>query len=427
MVLAVGLLWPPAASAATLSFDAPALVYSAAPGENNMLDVRRDGTATVFTETGAAITDFPAGLCTVRGPGVVACDTMVSQFSPPVRVALADGNDHATINLPSSISVDAGEGDDGLTISAASPLATEVIEGTGGPGNDVLVAAGAVMARGGPGDDQLTATAPDALLAGEAGDDALIGSPGRDNLQGGGGRDAIRAGDGDDAILADSEFGGDDADTIDAGPGNDRVSAGGGDDTASGGPGDDLVAGDAGNDRLAGGAGTDSLAGGAGRDRLTGAAGNDSLLGGAGDDILTMGPGRDRANAGAGNDRIAARDGVAAALECGAGEDAAAPDSRDRVHLDCETIEQRVGCPRRWRQRCRVAGTLIGGRTNTVLGRGAVSVPAGKKRTLRVPVSAKGHSAVRRARRLTVRLDVAVSAAGRRQATRTRFSLRVAL
>jgi hypothetical protein len=56
-----------------------------------------------------------------------------------------------------------------------------------------------------------------------------------------------------------------------------------------------------------------------------------------------------------------------------------------------------------------------------------IGVRAGKQRTLRVPVSAKGRAAVRRARRLNVRLNVAVSAGGRRRATSTRFSLRVAL
>ena len=77
-----------------------------------MLDVRLDGAATVFTETGAAITGFPSGLCTERAPGVVACQTLVTQ----VRVALADANDSVTVDLPSSVSVDAGDGDDALDI-----------------------------------------------------------------------------------------------------------------------------------------------------------------------------------------------------------------------------------------------------------------------------------------------------------------------
>jgi Ca2+-binding RTX toxin-like protein len=442
-------LGPSAASAATLSLRNAAIAYDAAPGESNDLDIRRDGTAIVFTERAAAITDFPP-FCTARAPGVVACDSTLPFFLPRVEALLADGNDRITVDLPWSTNVDAGEGNDSLALTISSPVTggpggDVIVEGTGGPGDDVLIAAGQLIARGGSGNDQLTAAAPDALTAGEAGDDTLTGSPGRDNLQGGEGRDAVQAGDGDDSILADSEFGGDDADTIDAGPGNDRVFAGGGDDTASGGPGNDLMSGEAGNDRLAGddgddrldggagndratgGAGTDWVSGGDGKDRLSGGADNDSLLGGADDDTLTMGPGRDRANAGAGDDRIAARDGVAAPLECGAGEDAAAPDSRDRVHVDCETIEQRVACPRRWRQRCRVAGTLTGGRRNTVIGRGAVGVPSGKNRTLRVPVSSKGKDAVRRDRRLNVRLNVSVSAGERRRATSTRFSLRVAL
>jgi hypothetical protein len=381
VVLAVGLLWPPAAPAATLSMDGMGYAYTAAPGEANMLDVRLDGTAIVFTETGAAITIFPAG-CAARGPGVVACQgTFDEASSTPVRAGLGDGNDRGTLDLPTFAVIDAGDGDDALTLATVTPP-REPVEGLGGPGEDVLVAAGGpVLLRGGDGNDRLTASAGGAQLNGDAGEDVLTGSLGDDFLNGGEGADVIQGGDGDDWLQGAGHFGPDGAgDVLDAGPGNDRVSGNAGDDAVSGGPGNDLVNGDGGADRLAGGDGDDKLDGGAGNDRATGNPGNDSVSGGDGndriaggagddsllgdedDDTLTMGPGRDRADAGAGDDRIAASDGVAAALECGIGEDAAAPDSRDRVHLDCETIEQQVACPRRWRRRCRVTGTLTGGR-----------------------------------------------------------------
>jgi hypothetical protein len=87
-----------------------------------MLDVRLDGTAIVFTESGAAITSFPAGVCTARGPGVVACQGTFDQaFSTPVRVGLADGNDRGTVDLPTFAVIDAGEGDDELTLATVTP------------------------------------------------------------------------------------------------------------------------------------------------------------------------------------------------------------------------------------------------------------------------------------------------------------------
>ena len=89
---------------------------------------------------------------------------------------------------------------------------------------------------------------------------------------------------------------------------------------------------------------------GTGADVVAGGPGADALIGGAGDDRVIMGPGPDRADAGADDDRVVAGDRVAGAIACGAGEDAVAPDARDRVHIDCETIERSVSCPARWRR-----------------------------------------------------------------------------
>jgi Ca2+-binding RTX toxin-like protein len=415
-VLAVALLAPQPASAATIDFVAPGLAYSAAPGEVNVLDVRLDGTAIVFTESAAPLsTSLP--FCTPRSPGVVACDPPF-QLQLHVTVDLGDGNDRAVFAMPALNTINGGEGDDTLTVSNLTPDAGP-LEGLGGPGNDILTAATpSSIVRGGPGEDQLTSSAATTSLFGDEGMDGLNGSAGGETLWGGADRDVILAGEGDDTVLADSQFGGDGPDTVDAGPGNDTIWGGGGNDNLLAGIGDDKVYGQDGNDRLGGEDGNDVLDGGTGDDRLHGGiGGEDTLFGGADDDRLTMGPGRDRADGGEGDDRVLGRDGVAAGLACGTGEDTAAPDARDRVHLDCETFELPVTCSRR----CRATGTLMARRV--VLGRGAVRMRAGRTRPLRVPLSSKGTSAVRRARSLAVQL--VVDTGTRRRVTR--FSLRTSL
>jgi hypothetical protein len=433
-VLVAALTCPAAAPAATVSLEGAGVVYRAAPGETNVLDVRLEGTTVVFTETSATITD--AGICTTRSPGVVACDGPPGFGMFRANAELGDGNDSGVFVMPALNTIDAGEGDDTLVISNVTP-GTGPLEGLGGPGNDNLTAASAdTFVRGGPGDDLLTSGVGTAGLFGDDGTDRLTGSAGGETLWGGAGGDMIAAGDGNDSVLADSEFGGGGPDTIDAGAGNDNVFAGDGDDQVSGGAGDDDLRGEGGADRLSGGDGNDSLDGGAGSDAVAGdagddrvaggigdddvagGAGDDVLLGGPGDDLVTMGPGRDRADAGGGDDRVLGRDGVAARLACGTGEDSATPDGGDRVHLDCETFEQPVRCSKR----CRATGTLTTMR-GVVLGRGFVRVPARRTRSLRVPLSGKGKSLVRRAERLTVRLVVNTGA--RRRATS--FSLRTSL
>jgi Ca2+-binding RTX toxin-like protein len=412
-VLAAALLASQPASAATVDFVGPGLTYTAAAGEINVLDVRLEGTTIVFTESGAPLTT-PLFFCTTRSPGVVACDVPV-----PVHVTadLGDGNDTGVLVMPALSTITGGDGDDTLTVSNLTPD-TGPLEGLGGPGNDTLTAATASsFVRGGPGDDQLTSGAAITGLFGDEGTDRLTGSAGGETLWGGPGADAIVAGDGNDTVLADSEFGGDGSDAVDAGPGDDTIWAGGGNDNLLAGPGADKVYAESGNDRLSGDDGDDTLDGGPGDDRVTGRAGDDLLVGGIGDDRLTMGPGRDRADGGAGDDRVLGRDGVAARLACGAGEDTATPDAGDRVHLDCETFELPVRC----RRRCRATGTLTA--RGVVLGRGAVRVRAGRTRALRVPLSGKGKAAVRRAEKLAVQFVVDTGA--RRRVTS--FSLRTSL
>ena len=412
-VVVVALLAPQPARAATIDLVIPGLTYSAAPGEINVLDVRLEGTTIVFTESGAPLTTT-LPFCAPRSPGVVACDP---PFLVSVTVELGDGNDRGVLALPALNTIRAGDGDDTLTVSNLTPD-TGPLEAEGGPGNDILTAATpSSMVRGGPGDDHLTSGAATTSLFGDEGVDELTGSAAGETLWGGPGGDVILAGDGNDGVLADSEFGGDGPDVVDAGAGDDTVWGGGGNDRVFGGPGADIINGQDGDDRLTGDDGNDKVDGGTGDDLVTGLGGDDVLLGGVDDDRLIMGPGRDRADGGEGDDRVLGRDGAAARLACGTGEDTAAPDTRDRVHLDCETFQQRVTCSRR----CRATGTLMA--RDVVLGRGAVRVRAGRTRPLRVPLSSKGRNAVRRAEKLAVRLVVETGA--RRRVTS--FSLRTSL
>jgi hypothetical protein len=100
---------------------------------------------------------------------------------------------------------------------------------------------------------------------------------------------------------------------------------------AGGSPCANLVRGSRHSDRLRGTAGGDELLGRGGRDRINGLGGGDCLNGGRGRDRLAGGPG---------NDTLRARDGSRDFLNCGAGEDTAILDRRDRVR-DCETVKRR--------------------------------------------------------------------------------------
>jgi len=141
--------------------------------------------------------------------------------------------------------------------------------------------------------------------AGE-GDDVIAGSSGDDTVLGGEGDDSIHGGDGDDVSLEGE----------------------GGADSIWGGPGEDVLFGRTGNDALWGEDGDDYVEGGRGDDRLSGGGGADRLFGGIG---------RDRLSGGDGNDELNSYDGSADVVDCGAGNDTATVDRRDRV-IGCEHL-----------------------------------------------------------------------------------------
>jgi len=138
----------------------------------------------------------------------------------------------------------------------------------------------------------------------DEGDDVVTDSPGADTVLGGLGDDRIRGG---DDVSLEGE---------------------GGQDRIWGGDGDDVLFGRAGHDTLWGELGADYLEGGRGHDRLSGGAGNDQLYGGH--DV-------DRLRGGAGNDELIAYDGSADLVDCGAGDDIAHVDRRDKV-VGCEHV-----------------------------------------------------------------------------------------
>lgn len=76
--------------------------------------------------------------------------------------------------------------------------------------------------------------------------------------------------------------------------------------TMRGGSGDDYIKGLYGRNRLIGNSGNDEIHGGLQDDLLRGGSGNDDLLGGSGSDILLGNRGRDRANGERGRDRCRA-------------------------------------------------------------------------------------------------------------------------
>jgi hypothetical protein len=93
----------------------------------------------------------------------------------------------------------------------------------------------------------------------------------------------------------------------------------------------DVILGTNGPDEAFARRGHDLVSAGAGADRLSGGRGRDRLFGGSGEDALLGGPG---------NDFLAARDGEADRVGCGAGRDFAEVDSADLVSSDCEVVRR---------------------------------------------------------------------------------------
>lgn len=451
LAAAVTLLLPGAASASTVTRDGGALVYTAAAGATNNVDVQQDdaGALTFYTGGGDPMTAIPDGCAHSEiWPGdVVTC----VPGATAVRVELGDGDDRGVVSDAVSVPVSIA----------------------GGAGSDLL--------EDGPRANTLDGGAGDDKLNGGAGDDVLLGGEGNDDLQGFSGRDRLDGGGGDDLLHPDG-YEQANADVVDGGPGLDSIEddyssrftdvdplvaitlAGGADDGRPG-EGDSLVnvervalhiggsfVGTDGADEfklmqvgaastLDGRGGNDRLRGGDGPDRLDGGAGDDSLDAGFGDDVIVGGPGRDTISADLaggdcgpvwcklpyGNDTVEARDGELDSITCGAGADTVNADAADVVAPDCETVVRGGAAPgpggspqpvvkATLSGRPRLAKALRSGLTvrvtnakagkltltartgKTVVARGRTMVKAGQTATVKLKFTAKARAKLRRAR-----------------------------
>jgi Ca2+-binding RTX toxin-like protein len=361
--VAVGAV-PGVASAATITRSADgSLVYTAAPAEQNYLDVQvgyEDGTVTLY-EDRAPITSVPTGCSTFDNSGATA----------------------VTCANPSSVHVDLGDGNDRLTETAE--LTVPVIA-YGGTGNDTMKGSDQPdVLNGGPGDDTVIGYGGNDTLVGEDGSDILEGWGGSDHLEGGAGNDILRPDGHEDPS----------PDYVDGGSGTDRIdqdytsrytdvsqqppvsmTLGGGGDDGRPGEGDNVVGVEqvvlnvggsvTGTDAaemiefdqvadpitLNAAGGDDTILSGDGNDDISGGAGNDTIDAGFGDDVINPGPGRDvvfgdkrYGDCGPlwckypyGNDTIDARDGEVDQIHCGFGTDTVYADPQDVVDSDCETV-----------------------------------------------------------------------------------------
>ena len=302
------------------------LVWQHGGGSDNL-----DGGAgydVVFARDGAADSGF-----------TVQENLLDLTFQTDARLQLTDGTHTTNVDFSiSEVEFQPGDGSDSVTLTAdLTHVPSLLLRIQGGPGNDVLSAAGIdpgevrLVFDGEEGNDTITGSIAWDTISGGGGDDVVDAGAGRDTVHGGDGDDSLSGGDDDDLITggagfdtlngdADDDvlFGNADRDMLIGGSGNDTLSGGADRDTLNGKSGDDSLHGGADTDRLYGGIGNDTLDGGrdndslhgnGGDDRLLGDHGNDSLKGGRGDDTLVGGDGHDQIYGGRGDDQLGGGDG----------------------------------------------------------------------------------------------------------------------
>ena len=353
------------AHAASLTVKDGALLYTAASGEANYINigVLDDVPGKVYVDDTAAFS-FPAGVCELA-------------FGEPFSAVVCTPQ-------PGGIKIAAGDGIDIINsgiVPGGGPIAI-----AGGPGDDVL--RGDSLAEsfdGGAGVDKIT---------GDGGDDTIHGGADHDELEGQVGDDKVYGDDGDDTLAGDGIRDQVGHDVIDGGAGYDNVqydweneplhhqppitvTEDGVANDGRPGENDDVrsleeiylnapatLVGDGEDDvytvfnteespsTLRGNGGNDKLSGYAHDDTVDGGPGDDTLTGGFGNDTITGGPGKDKVYADVsssycnwiqcdlphGNDTVDVRDGEADQVDCGVGNDTVAADALDTVSTDCETV-----------------------------------------------------------------------------------------
>lgn len=354
---------PSLAAAATLSDEAGALVYRAAPGESNFLVLSGEVTELSVSDSGAGSIVFPASCSQLSPDYPVKCPVPTA-----FRAELGDGVDTASAlyGLPAGLAITVLGGDGNDELRSGDSSNGVVLDGQGG--NDTLRSY-----------DR---------------DDVLLGGPGNDTLEGHGGNDELRGGDGDDYLRPDTNSATPGNDIVDGGPGIDKVEDwvdNGGSQRAvtvvvdgianDGRPGEtDNVTGveqlttfvsghwvmsdasdvveswspvDFGPSTIETRGGDDRITSGNGRQTIDAGPGTDYIEGGFGNDTITGGPGRDTiagdftgSQCGVfqsctiphGDDTINTRDGEADTVDCGVGNDTVVADAVDNLS-NCETVD----------------------------------------------------------------------------------------
>jgi Ca2+-binding RTX toxin-like protein len=386
-----------------------------------------------------------------------------------------DAADYSSRLTPVSASADdvPGDGESG----EGDNIASDVEDLYGGADDDTLVgnggdgildgAGGDDSLDGGPGADDLIggAGADRATYAGRAAplfmDLTTLGGDGEvnENDDIAGDVEKVTGGSGNDTLIGNAGsnllFGGEGADTINGGDGFDLLHGDGGADNLNGAGGTDLMFGDAGNDTLLGGSENDTLSGGDNDDSLDGATGADVINGNAGTDtanyaartaavnITLDGAPNDgqsgendlvkhdveSVSTGSGNDTVNSVDGLTGKISCGRGTDTVtASDKTDSISSDCEkkgivalarcsisrsakvkgrVLSLRVTCPAAGK------GTVTVRGAGARLGKKSFKARAGKRKTVKVKMSKKGRRALKKNKRLRLRVTVSSIRSGK--------------
>jgi Ca2+-binding RTX toxin-like protein len=311
----------------------------------------------------------------------------------------------------------------------ADNVHADVEDVTSGSGADTLTGSDARnVLDGGPGPDNLSGLGGNDVLADSGGDsaaDRLDGGAGDDSLAAGAGPDVYVGGDGEDAVTDYA------ARTFSVSVTLDGVA-----DDGAAGEGDNVgadvedVTGGSAADTLTGNAADNELVGGAGDDTINGGDGNDGLSGGAGRDTIDGGGGRDDLEGGGGADTLKLRDWLTDRANCGGGTDAVQGEARDDIAGNCENVSiapptavvissvqvtragfvvVKVGC-RPVERSC--SGAIIAKTVRRVAGRfiklGQVNyrLREGQSKVFKAKIGTKDRRALKRARRVKVRVFV---------------------
>jgi Ca2+-binding RTX toxin-like protein len=417
-----------------------------------------DGNDTLSGDGGQDLLDGNSGADSLSGGGDFDAADYTSRLTPVSASAddvPGDGEASEGDNIASDVEDLYGGADDDTLVGNAGD---GILDGgggddliDGGPGTDDLI--------GGPGADHATYAG---RTAGLFIDLTTLGGDGEsgENDDIAGDVEKVTGGSANDTLIGNAAsnllFGGEGADTINGGDGFDLLHGDGGNDNLNGAGGTDLMFGDAGNDSLLGGADNDTLSGGGNDDSLDGATGADVLNGNAGIDtanyaartaavtITLDGAPNDGQSGendlvkhdvesvatGSGNDKINSADGLTGKVSCGRGTDTVdAFDTKDTISSDCEnrlvalsscSISRSAKASRKGVLSLKVnCGAATGKGTVTVRGSGArlgkksFKPRVGKSKTVKVKLNKKGRRALKKHKRMRLRVTVSAIRSGK--------------